>query len=69
MYFGGPRQYRHDDGGYRRMKDLIQCSIARDDFLRWLELGHAPFTVWQGEKAAATLIRLEKKPSVDCQRQ
>lgn len=47
------------------MKDLIQCSIARDDFLRWLELGHAPFTVWQGEKAAATLIRLEKKPSVD----
>ena len=47
------------------MKDLIQCSIARNDFLRWLELGHAPFTVWQGEKAAATLIRLEKKPSVD----
>jgi len=47
------------------MKDLIQCPIARNDFRRWLELGHAPLAVWQGEKAAATLIRLEKKPSVD----
>lgn len=47
------------------MKDLLQCSIACDDFLRWLESERAPFTVWQGEKAAATLIRLEKKPSVD----
>ena len=47
------------------MKDLIECPIARNDFLRWLESERAPFTVWQGEKAAATLIRLEKKPSVD----
>lgn len=47
------------------MKDLVQCAVGRDDFQRWLDLGHAPCTVWQGEMAAATLIRLEKSPSVD----
>lgn len=47
------------------MKDLIQCTIARNDFQRWLELGHAPLTVWQGETTATTLIRLEKRPSID----
>lgn len=47
------------------MSDLYQAAAARDEFQRWLELGHAPFTVWQGEKALVTLSRLEKKPSVD----
>lgn len=47
------------------MKDLIQCPVASDDFQRWLDLGTAPLIVWQGEKAAAVLSRLEKNPSVD----
>ena len=47
------------------MRDLLQCTPARNDFQRWLELGHAPLTIWQGEKAVTTLIRLEKKPSLD----
>ena len=47
------------------MRDLLQCTPARNDFRRWLELGHAPLTIWQGEKAVTTLIRLEKKPSLD----
>ena len=41
------------------------AAAARDKFQLWLELGHAPFTVWQGEKALVTLSRLEKMPSVD----
>lgn len=47
------------------MRDLLQCTPARNDFRRWLKLGHAPLTIWQGEKAVTTLIRLGKKPSLD----
>ena len=47
------------------MDDLIQCAIDRDDLRRWLELGHAPFTICRGEEAVTTLIRLQKAPSVD----
>ena len=47
------------------MKDLIQCPVAHGEFQRWLDMGTAPLALWHGEKAAATLVRLEKKPSVD----
>ena len=47
------------------MKDLYQSTVGRDEFQRWLDLGHAPFTIWSGEKAVVTLSRLEKGPSVD----
>ena len=47
------------------MNDLFQSTVGRDEFQRWLGLGTAPFTVWQGEKAVVTLSRLEKNPSVD----
>ena len=47
------------------MKDLIQCPVAHGKFQRWLDMGTAPLTLWQGEKAAATLVRLEKKSSVN----
>ena len=47
------------------MNDLFQSTVDRDEFQRWLGLGTAPFTVWQGEKAVVTLSRLEKNPSVD----
>lgn len=45
------------------MKDLIQCAAARDDLQRWLEFGHAPLTLYQGEQAVTTLTRLEKAAS------
>lgn len=47
------------------MKDLIQCAANHNDFKRWLELGHAPLTVYRGEQAVTTLTRLEKTSSVD----
>ena len=47
------------------MEDLIQCSIACDEFQRWLDMGTAPITIREGEQAASTLVRLGKKPSVD----
>ena len=47
------------------MNDLFQSTVGRDEFQRWLGLGAAPFTVWQGEKAVVTLSRLEKNPTVD----
>ena len=47
------------------MNDLIQSPVARNDFQRWLDLGHAPFTIWRGEHAGVILSRLEKNPSVD----
>lgn len=47
------------------MDDLIQCGVARNDFQQWLELGHAPFTIYRGEEAVTTLIRLQKASSVD----
>ena len=47
------------------MKDLIQCSPAREDFQRWLAWGNGPLTVYKGEKAAAMLVRLDKNSSTD----
>lgn len=47
------------------MKDLIPCTAARDDFRQWLVWGHAPMTVYKGEKAVAMMTRLEKSPSVE----
>lgn len=47
------------------MKDLIQCTAVRDDFQQWLVWGHAPMTVYKGEKAVAMMTRLEKSPSVE----
>ena len=47
------------------MNDLFQSAVARDDFQRWLDLGTAPFAIWQGDKLLTTLSRLEKRPSVD----
>ena len=47
------------------MNDLFQSAISRDEFQRWLDMGIAPFTVWQGEKAVVTLSRLEKTSSED----
>ena len=47
------------------MNDLFRSTVARDDFQRWLDQGAAPLTVRQGEKAAATLLKLEKNPSAD----
>ena len=47
------------------MKDLIRCTVSRDDFQRWLDLGTAPLTLWQGEKVITTLLKLEKNPSAD----
>lgn len=47
------------------MKDLTQCTVSRDDFQRWLDLGHAPLTLYQGEKALTILTRLEKSQSVE----
>ena len=47
------------------MKDLIECAVPRDDLQRWLDTGTASQTIRQGEKNAATLVRLEKSASVD----
>ena len=47
------------------MNDLFRSTIARNDFQRWLGLGTAPLAICQGEKTTATLLRLEKNPSVD----
>ena len=47
------------------MEDLIQCTAANKGFQRWLSLGMIPLTVYKGEKAAALLVKLNKKPGVD----
>ena len=47
------------------MKDLIRCTVSRDDFQRWLDLGTAPITLRQDEKVMTTLLKLEKNPSAD----
>ena len=47
------------------MDDLYQSAVSRDEFRRWLDLGTAPFTAWQEQKAGVMLSRLEKDPSVD----
>ena len=47
------------------MEDLIQCFAANKGFQRWLSLGKMPLTVYKDEKAAAMLVKLDKKPGVD----
>lgn len=47
------------------MNDLTQCAVIREDFQRWLNLGKAPITLHQGDKAVAVLTRLEKSSSMD----
>lgn len=47
------------------MKDLSQCAVLRDELQRWLDLGHAPLTLWEGEKVLSTFTRLEKSQSVE----
>ena len=47
------------------MEDLIQCSVAQENFQRWLDWGSEPMTVYKGEKATAVLVTLDKKPNVD----
>ena len=47
------------------MEDLFQCPTARDNFQRWLDAVTAPIIIWQGEEASMTLLKLEKKPSVN----
>ena len=47
------------------MKDLFRSAVSHDDFQRWLGLGTAPLTIYQGEKATATILRLEKNSAVD----
>ena len=44
------------------MKDLIQCTAARDDFQRWLAWGNAPLTIYKGTEAVTMLLKIEKKP-------
>ncbi len=44
------------------MKDLVQCTVSRDDFQRWLDWGNAPLTICTGEKAVTMLLKIEKKP-------
>ena len=44
------------------MKDLVQCTVSRNDFQRWLDWGNAPLTICTGEKAVTMLLKIEKKP-------
>lgn len=47
------------------MEDLIQCFAANKGFQRWLSFGKIPLTVYKDEKAAAMLVKLDKKQGVD----
>lgn len=44
------------------MRDLIQCTPARDDFQRWLAWGNAPLTIYKGKEVVTMLLKIEKKP-------
>ena len=44
------------------MKDLVQCTVSRNDFQRWLDWGNAPLTICTDEKAVTMLLKIEKKP-------
>ena len=44
------------------MKDLVQCTVSRNNFQRWLDWGNAPLTICTGEKAITMLLKIEKKP-------
>ena len=47
------------------MKDLFPGAAVRDEFQRWLDVGHGPFTVCPGGKDMVTFSCLEKMPSVN----
>ena len=44
------------------MKDLVQCTVSRDDFQRWLDWGKTPLTIYKGEEAVTMLLKIEKRP-------
>ena len=44
------------------MKDLVQCTVSRDDFQRWLYWGKTPLTIYKGEEAVTMLLKIEKRP-------
>lgn len=48
------------------MKDLIQCTAARDDFKRWLAWGNAPLTIYEGKEAVTMLLKIEKSRLTIC---
>ena len=50
------------------MKDLVQCTVSRDDFQRWLDCGNAPLTICTGEKAVTMLLKIEKSRLTICTR-
>mgnify|MGYP006922405088 CR=1 FL=1 len=41
------------------MKDLVQCTVSRDDFQRWLYWGKTPLTIYKGEEAVTMLLKIE----------
>jgi hypothetical protein len=47
------------------MKDLFPGNAVRDEFQRWLDVGHGPFTIFPGGKDMVTFSCLEKMPSVN----
>ena len=50
------------------MKDLVQCTVSRNDFQRWLDWGNAPLTICTGEKAVTMLLKIEKSRLTICTR-
>lgn len=47
------------------MKDLIQCSVAHDDFQRWLDTKTAPITLCDNNKPDMMLLSLKKNASLN----
>ena len=47
------------------VKDVILCTVVRDDFRRWLDGGNGPLAVQTGEKDSTLLLKLGKSPPVD----
>ena len=47
------------------VKDVILCTVVRDDFRWWLDGGNSPLTIQTGEKESTLLLKLEKSPLVD----
>ena len=50
------------------MKDLVQCTVSRNDFQRWLDWGNAPLTICTDEKAVTMLLKIEKSRLTICTR-
>ena len=50
------------------MKDLVQCTVSRNDFQRWLDWGKTPLTIYTGEKAVTMLLKIEKSRLIICTR-